>query len=90
MSAAYKQLSRDEIPNATTAINIVQRLGAPLGTAGMAMTLQWFLAGLSARHATLASAFAHTFAVSAALSGLALFAGLVLARKAKPAEGPPV
>jgi EmrB/QacA subfamily drug resistance transporter len=84
MSAAYKQLSRDEIPNGTTAINIVQRLGAPLGTATMAVTLQWFLAGLATTHAPVASAFAHTFAVSAALSGLALFAGLVLARNAAP------
>ncbi len=88
MSAAYKQLSRDEIPNGTTAINIVQRLGAPLGTATMAVTLQWFLAGLTTRHAPRASAFAHTFAVSAALSGLALFAGLVLARRAPPRDRP--
>jgi hypothetical protein len=48
------------------------------------VTLHWFLAGLSVTHAPLATAFAHTFAVSAALSGLALFAGLVLARKAAP------
>ncbi len=88
MSAAYRQLSRDEIPNGTTAINIVQRLGAPLGTATMAVTLQWFFAGLPSRHAPLASAFAHTFAVSAALSGLALFAGLVLARQARPRDRP--
>jgi MFS family permease len=83
MSAAYKQLTRDQIPNGTTAINIVQRLGAPLGTATMAVTLQWFVAGLSATHAPLASAFARTFAASAALSGLALFAGLVLARNVR-------
>ena len=85
VSAAYKHLSPSEIPNGTAAINIVQRLGAPLGTATMAVTLQWFLAGLSVTHAPLASAFAHTFAVSAALSGLALFAGLVLARNAAAA-----
>jgi EmrB/QacA subfamily drug resistance transporter len=85
VAAAYKQLSRDEIPNGTTAINIVQRLGAPLGTAVMAVTLQWFVARNAAAHAPIASAFAHTFAVSAALSGLALFAGLVLARPFHPA-----
>lgn len=84
VAAAYKHLRSDEIPNGTAAINIVQRLGAPLGTAAMAMTLQWFLARLSVTRAPLASAFAHTFAVSAALSGLALFAGLVLARNAAP------
>jgi EmrB/QacA subfamily drug resistance transporter len=85
LSAAYKQLSHDEIPNGTTAVNIVQRLGAPLGTVAMAVTLQWFISGLASTHAPLASAFAHTFAVSAVLSGLALFAGLVLARKPGPA-----
>lgn len=80
ISAAYKTLATDEIPNATTAINIVQRLGAPLGTATMAVTLQWFTARLPAAEPR-SSAFAYTFAVSGALSALAIFAGLVLARK---------
>ena len=44
LAAAYRHLRRDEIPNATTAINIVQRLGAPLGTAAMAVTLSRFTA----------------------------------------------
>ncbi len=74
LAAAYKPLARDEIPNATTALNIVQRLGAPLGTAMMAVTLQRFIAVDTNR----ARAFAHTFTVSAALSALALFAGLRL------------
>jgi predicted MFS family arabinose efflux permease len=75
LAAAYKYLARDEIPNATAALNIVQRLGAPLGTAAMAMTLQQFTArsgSLDGSRAPLASAFAHTFAVSAGLSALAL------------------
>jgi EmrB/QacA subfamily drug resistance transporter len=81
VSAAYKQLSREEIPNGTTAMNIVQRLGAPLGTAAMAITLHWFESGAAGSPAGSppARAFAHTFAVSAGFSGLALFAGLVLA-----------
>ena len=33
LAAAYAHLAHDEIPNATAAINVVQRLGAPLGTA---------------------------------------------------------
>jgi EmrB/QacA subfamily drug resistance transporter len=77
LSAAYKYLTRDEIPNATTAINIVQRLGAPLGTATMAMMLQRFSAA-TAPGASLAGAFARTFAVSAGLSALALLAGFAL------------
>jgi EmrB/QacA subfamily drug resistance transporter len=81
LTAAYKYLTRDEIPNATLAINIVQRLGAPLGTATMAMTLQRFIAanvGSDGARATLAVAFAHTFTVSAGLSALALLAGFAL------------
>ncbi|HEY4240402.1 MAG TPA: DHA2 family efflux MFS transporter permease subunit [Kofleriaceae bacterium] len=80
LSAAYKQLPHDDIPNGTASINIVQRLGAPLGTAAMAITLQWFSVGGKAAGAPPADAFAHTFAISAAFSALALFSGLVLAR----------
>jgi hypothetical protein len=49
----------------------------------MAVTLQHFVAragGGNVAPSALAHAFGHTFAVSAALSALALFAGLVLAR----------
>jgi EmrB/QacA subfamily drug resistance transporter len=82
LTAAYKHLRRDEIPNATTAINIVQRLGAPLGTVTMAIALQRFTAELApdGSRSALAKAFAHTFAVGAALSALALVAGLALVR----------
>ena len=88
LTAAYKHLSRDEIPNATTALNIVQRLGAPLGTATMAMTLQRFATGIehgAGSKSPLAGAFAHTFVVGAGLSALALFAGFALIRM-QPAE----
>ena len=88
LAAAYKHLTQDEIPNGTATFNIIQRLGAPLGTAVLAVTLQRFVAragGSRLPPASLARAFGHTFAVSAALSGLALFAGLVLARAARPA-----
>jgi hypothetical protein len=92
LSAAYKHLRRDEIPNATTAINVVQRLGAPLGTATMAMTLQRFVAASDGARAGVARAFARTFTVSAGLSALALFAGLALVRTGpqKAATGQPV
>ena len=91
VSAAYKTLAPDEIPNGTTAINIVQRLGAPLGTAAMAITLHWLVTDANAKHGPLAAAFAHTFAVSAALSALAIFAGIVLAKSAPaPSPGPAV
>ena len=81
LASAYRHLSRDEIPNATTAINVVQRLGAPIGTATMAVTLQRFIS-IHADHSptALASAFAHTFTVSAALSALSLIAAFALIR----------
>ena len=81
LSAAYKQLPADEIPNGTATINIVQRLGAPLGTATMAMALQWFAARGGEHHTPGASAFGHAFAVCAASSSLALIAAFVLRRK---------
>jgi EmrB/QacA subfamily drug resistance transporter len=92
LAAAYKHLARDEIPNATAALNIVQRLGAPLGTAAMAMTLQRFAAGIVGRdesRSLLANAFAHTFTVSAGLSALALVAALALVRRKHAHSSPP-
>jgi EmrB/QacA subfamily drug resistance transporter len=79
LAAAYKHLTRDEIPNATAAINIVQRLGAPLGTATWAVMLQRF----SASTTDVSRAFAHTFAVGLAISALSLFAGFALLKVSK-------
>lgn len=89
LAAAYRDLARDEVPNATTAINIVQRLGAPLGTAAMAVALQRFLATAGTTHDAMARAFAHTFAVAAALSAPALLAGLAMVRPRLPADSNP-
>jgi EmrB/QacA subfamily drug resistance transporter len=81
LAAAYRHLTHEEIPNATTAINIVQRLAAPLGTATMAVVLQRFAVGVGDSKALLAEAFAHTFTVSAVLSALALLSGLALVER---------
>ncbi|HEY2747396.1 MAG TPA: DHA2 family efflux MFS transporter permease subunit [Polyangia bacterium] len=89
LAAAYKHLRRDEIPNATTALNIVQRLGAPIGTATMAVTLQRFAVGAGKSPALLARAFAHTFTVSAALGALALFAAFRLIAANNPERTTP-
>jgi EmrB/QacA subfamily drug resistance transporter len=40
MAAAYQTLSRHRVPRATTAINIVQRVGGSLGTALVAVVLE--------------------------------------------------
>ena len=39
MAAAYQDLSRDRVPRASTAINIVQRVGGSIGTAAMSTML---------------------------------------------------
>jgi EmrB/QacA subfamily drug resistance transporter len=39
MAAAYQDLSRDRVPRASTAINIVQRVGGSIGTALVAVVL---------------------------------------------------
>jgi EmrB/QacA subfamily drug resistance transporter len=83
LSAAYRALGRDEIATGTAAINIVQRLAAPLGTAMLAITLSRFAE--RARHvgAPLDVAFHHTFVVAALLGVAALFSGLALVRLAR-------
>ncbi len=40
VAAAYRSLGRAEVPNATTLMNILQRIGATLGTAIVAVVLQ--------------------------------------------------
>jgi EmrB/QacA subfamily drug resistance transporter len=40
MAAAYQTLSRDRVPRASTAINIVQRVGGSMGTALVAVILE--------------------------------------------------
>jgi EmrB/QacA subfamily drug resistance transporter len=40
MAAAYQTLSRDQVPRASTAINIVQRVGGSIGTALVAVVLE--------------------------------------------------
>jgi hypothetical protein len=73
LSAVYRHLPKSEVPNATTALNIVQRMGAPLGTAVMAVLLQWRM-GVASK----AQAFAETFTVSVALSALTLVSAAFL------------
>jgi len=64
LSAVYRHLPKSEVANATTAVNVVQRVGAPLGTAIMAVVLQW----RADVCASLPAAFAQTFAACLALS----------------------
>ncbi len=90
LAAAYAHLAHDEIPNATAAINVVQRLGAPLGTAAAAVMFQRSVAALGGASPTreaLAAAFERTFVAGAAVGALALVAALALVRQG-PATPP--
>ncbi len=40
ISAAYETLGRDQVPRASTAVNIVQRVGGSIGTALVAVVLE--------------------------------------------------
>jgi hypothetical protein len=91
MAAAYRNLARDAVPRATSALNVVQRVAGSLGTALLAVVLQATInsqlpgqaAALGARQpeeatARLADAFASTFWVAFALTATALLPALLL------------
>jgi len=72
MAVAYRHLTRDAMPNASTVQNMVQRFGAPLGTALLAVMLQYRFVAESAhdpvRTHALATAYAQTFMLNFALA----------------------
>jgi len=90
MAAAFQALSRAETPRATSALNVIQRLGGAIGTAPFAIVLAR-QAGVGAGvHgaggtggadvAALAGAFGTTFWVATGLMVLALMSALLLPR----------
>jgi MFS family permease len=80
MAAAFQALSRAETPRATSALNVIQRLGGAVGTALFAIVLSR-QAGTGADGAdALAGAFGTTFWVAAGLMVLALMSALMLPR----------
>jgi EmrB/QacA subfamily drug resistance transporter len=77
MTGAYRGLSQEAIPRATSAIRTLQQLGGSFGIAILAIVLQQQAAG----HATptgLAQAFGHTFWWALAFVALALIPTLLL------------
>nr|WP_146911382.1 DHA2 family efflux MFS transporter permease subunit [Gluconobacter thailandicus] len=81
MSAGYASIARADIPMATTALNIVQRIGGPALTTACATFLGWRLATVGPSHVA-SEAYAETFGL------LALFHGALLlaTRFMKPSE----
>ncbi|MCP9318233.1 DHA2 family efflux MFS transporter permease subunit [Acetobacter persici] len=71
MSAGYASVSRQDIPMATTALNIMQRIGGPTLTTVCATFLGWQLAISAEPHAT-SHAFTETFGLLAVFHAVLL------------------
>ncbi len=80
MAAAFQALSRAETPRATSAINLIQRLGGAVGTALFAIILSRQAGARAHAAAALAGAFGTTFWVAAGLIATALVPALLLPR----------
>jgi EmrB/QacA subfamily drug resistance transporter len=77
-AAAYQGLSRQDIPQATSAINIINRLGGTFGTAILAVVLQYQIATHAPGVASQANAFGTTFVWTLVLTALALVPALLI------------
>jgi EmrB/QacA subfamily drug resistance transporter len=77
ISAAYASVKKQDLPMATTSLNIVQRLGGPTLTTLCATFLGWRLAAVHS-DATLAGAFTATFLLLCVFHALLFAAALRL------------
>jgi EmrB/QacA subfamily drug resistance transporter len=80
MSSAYASIPKEQLPVATTALNIVQRLGGPIATTVLAI---WLHASLSAHQAEAAYAFSSTFALFCVMHALGVVAALWIPARQK-------
>jgi EmrB/QacA subfamily drug resistance transporter len=90
MASAYATLQRDAVPRATSALNVIQRVGGSIGTAALAVFLHSQLPGGGGIGATrapppgaleaIAHAFGNTFWLAFGLSAVAVIPTFVLAR----------
>jgi EmrB/QacA subfamily drug resistance transporter len=82
MAAAYATLKRHQVPRATPALNVLQRVGGSIGAALLIVILQNRITSSRGEGAQgVAAAFAHTFWYALALSVAALVPALLLARE---------
>ena len=77
-AAAYAEIPEQAVPRATSALNVVQRIGSTFGTAVLALVLEGQLAAHSTTASGTASAFATTFLWTLVLTGVALVPALML------------
>lgn len=78
MSAAYSAVARDELPMASTSINIAQRLGGPTLTAICIVFLDWRIGAGEAADGV--GAYGWTFLLLSAMQALTVVAALRLPR----------
>jgi EmrB/QacA subfamily drug resistance transporter len=85
MTAAFASLERDELPDATPQLNVLQRVGGSIGTAVLAVVLQ---RALSDTHtvAGAAAAYGTAFWASAGLTALAIVPCIILVRAERAAR----
>lgn len=89
ISAAYSSVKREDLPMATTTLNIVMRIGGPTLTTICATFLGWRL-GSAPTHDTTLSAFTAAFVLLCALQGLLIAATMRLPVSVKGGSGPEV
>ena len=77
ISAAYVSVAKKDLPMATTAINIVQRLGGPVMTTLVAIFLEWKLAP-DRSSVMIMKPFAAAFWLLSGIHGLAFLSAMRL------------
>jgi hypothetical protein len=89
LALAFIGLPRAEIPNASAAFSVVQRVGAPFGVTVVAVLLQGYLADAGTSAAQIADAFSATFWWVFAFSAVPLLLAFFLpSATGTPAAGP--
>jgi EmrB/QacA subfamily drug resistance transporter len=82
MTGAYRDLAKEAVPRATSAVRIIQQLGGSFGIAILAVVLQQQItdraASKPATTSSLAAAYGHTFWWALAFTALALLPALLL------------
>lgn len=87
MTVAFASLSRAEVPRASAAFSVVQRVGAPFGVTVVAVLLQSLLTSAAPTPAGIAAAFATTFWWVIAFSAVPLLVAFFLpTQDARPAS----
>jgi EmrB/QacA subfamily drug resistance transporter len=86
MTVAFASLAKAEVPRASAAFSVVQRVGAPFGVTVIAVLLQSYLSNAAAGSAQVVGAFGATFWWIFAFAAVPLVLALFLPGKSRRAE----